>query len=113
MAALYGAPPRNLSRFKLTHAELAGGGPGPGLGELAPRYRGDNITVHPDLLCLPFGERSPLLFLFFVNDRAVKRRVTGATPALTNRCRDPLSLDTCIIRYHGNSTSFHLLACNK
>lgn len=25
MAALYGEPPRNLSRFKLTHAELAGG----------------------------------------------------------------------------------------
>lgn len=30
MAAPYGAPPRNLSRFKLTHAELAGGPTGPG-----------------------------------------------------------------------------------
>lgn len=115
MAAHRGVSPRNLSRFKLTHAAPAGG-PWPCHGELAPLYGGDNIAVDPRPLCLSFGRSksdgrsyffSPSAALSFspfrfpspcrpaslhhplrprnVNDRAVKRRMTGATPVLTNR----------------------------
>lgn len=105
MAAPYGAPPRNLSRFKLTHAEPAGGPPGPGRAAgssrrgmaeiISPYIRILSLSVSPALflsrsLRLSSAENDrPALFPLFVNDRAVKRRVTGATVALTNRRRDP------------------------
>lgn len=98
MAAHRGESPRNLSRFKLTHAALAGGPHGRatgnlrrGMEEIISRWilsffvflLGDPL-VHPCFFfpsLLRAASPSPVS----VNDRAVKRRMTGATPVLTNR----------------------------
>jgi hypothetical protein len=107
MAAPCGAPPRNLSRFKLTHAELAGGPARPcrAAGSSPRGYDGDNIAVHPDALCLPFGERSARPFLLFVNDRACKEASDRRHAGFDKSLPQSASRDTRIMGHHGKSPS--------
>lgn len=108
MAALCGAPPRNLSRFKLTHAEPTGV-PEPGAvprGARAPRYGRDNIAVHPNPPLFVFlleDDRPDLFFLSLTIARrkeASDRRHAGFDKSLPRSA----SLDTRIICDRGNPT---------